>query len=119
MRKLRFTLLAPILVLFALPTFATYCQDGNTMQMSDCLAETYEIADRELMRAYKNAMAFMGERRHHLRYAQRAWIDFRDKECNAQREIYAGGTLSGVRTIRCMIDLTHHRTAELWENYRP
>ncbi len=115
MRRL---LTATLLSLMSLPAFATYCADGNTIDMNECLTKRYKTADDELMKAYKNAMAFMGESRQELRYAQRAWITFRDKECNARTALYSG-SINGIIHSRCMIDLTEERTEHLWENYRP
>ena len=69
--------------------------------------------------AYKKAMSFMGENRQQLRYAQRAWIDFRDKECYARAKPYEEGTIFGIIVGRCEIDMTRHRTRELLKYYRP
>ncbi len=116
---MRSLLLALLLSGLTLPAFATYCQDGNTIEMSQCLIETHKAADDALMEAYKKAMSFMGENRQQLRYAQRAWIDFRDKECYARAKPYEEGTIFGIIVGRCEIDMTRHRTRELLKYYRP
>ena len=45
--------------------------------------------------------------------AQRAWIDYRDGQCEAEGAQFAGGSIRPLITISCKTTLTRKRTEEL------
>jgi uncharacterized protein YecT (DUF1311 family) len=47
--------------------------------------------------------------------AQRAWIDYRDAECNAAGFQARGGTMEPMLVAGCLADITDKRTKELKE----
>jgi uncharacterized protein YecT (DUF1311 family) len=65
--------------------------DGVTMDMMDCISAEIERQDVRLNRAYKSLMANLTpERKKQLQEAQRAWIKFRDLNCNFYHETPMG-----------------------------
>ena len=49
--------------------------------------------------------------------AQRLWIEYRDANCTAERELYAGGTAATPVYLACLEAMTRARTNELWVTY--
>lgn len=45
--------------------------------------------------------------------SQRAWLNFRDKQCVIEAGEFAGGTLQRATQTRCLIRITKDRTAQL------
>lgn len=130
-----FFLVAAVLFLAA-PSFAV-AQDGepeidcaNAMaqvEMNICADRDYQAADTELNAAYKKAMAAaramdeqvkdMGENYvgavDALKRAQRAWIGYRDGQCELAGFEARGGSMEPMLVSGCLADLTRKRTAEL------
>lgn len=123
-------------VLLASTAFAA-AQDGepevdcdnamNQLDMNICAQRDYGDADAELNTVYKQAMAAaqkmdvqakdMGE--HFvgavdaLKRAQRAWIGYRDGQCDLAGFEARGGSMEPMLVSGCLADLTRKRTAEL------
>ena len=64
------------------------CNEGSNAQMTDCVANAYARADARLNRTWKQVMATLRDNddatnamREGLVRAQRAWIAFRDADC--------------------------------------
>ncbi len=104
------------------------CDNAMTqMDMNICAHRDYETADAELNAVYKKAMAAvqamdaeykeMGE--HYvgavdaLKRAQRAWIGYRDGQCELAGFGARGGSMEPMLVSGCLADLTQKRTAEL------
>jgi uncharacterized protein YecT (DUF1311 family) len=105
------------------------CRDPQSqMMMNMCAARDFEIADRELNAAYREAIA--GARAEDaeldrasdprptseavLREAQRAWAAFRDAHCTLQGYQEArGGSMEPMSYNVCRATLTRERTAQL------
>lgn len=49
--------------------------------------------------------------------SQSAWKSYAESECNAVYERWKGGTIRGVMTLGCQIDLIDSRTHVIWENW--
>jgi uncharacterized protein YecT (DUF1311 family) len=113
--------------LFLLSTFfalagtaAGQCEDKRTtLDISQCLSGELKKADAELNRSYEHASkglkAADAER---LRKAQRAWIDYRYAHCEAEFELWDGGTGGQIALPQCKLTLTKRRTAEIRETYK-
>lgn len=49
-----------------------------------------------------------------LREAQRAWIDFRDAECELAYSVWGSGSMRHIAGNNCILDQTAKRTIQLW-----
>ncbi len=128
------------LLLFALPVAALGGDDPplpadcteamSTFEMNACAGAEFEKADVELNRVYKEAVASIpdmatGEQpfdkaswEEALRASQRAWIAFRDAECEDHVEMFwAGGSGRTVEIIGCKTEMTEQRTKDLKQRY--
>ena len=76
-----------------------------------------EAADQVLNRAYAMAMEVAqgrGEAQEaSLREAQRAWIAFRDRACEAEALLFEGGTAQPLTGTACLVRLSSVRTGDL------
>lgn len=92
------------------------CMDrsnGVTVEMLNCIGAETQRQDVRLNQAYKEVMASLTpERKKQLQDAQRAWIKYRDANC----DFYAdpdGGTLATVSSNDCFMSATAARAKEL------
>ena len=122
-------MLRPILVLacLTLPAAAQEVDCANAMAQVDlnaCAYQDWEAADADLNAAYKRAMALLQDwdanlpaaeqgGAQALKEAQRAWITFRDKACEAEGYAFKGGSAEPLLVYGCMRVLTEERTAPL------
>lgn len=97
------------------------------MELNYCAHEEYRTADAELNAAYREAMKAMertdadlrelGE--HYvgaadaLRRAQRAWIGYRDGQCELAGFEARGGSMEPMLVSGCLAEMTRKRTQEL------
>lgn len=83
------------------------------MNMIDCIGQEHERQDARLNRVYKEIMAILSaERKTALRNAQRAWLKYREANC----EFYYdpdGGSLARVEGNDCFMRETAERAKEL------
>jgi uncharacterized protein YecT (DUF1311 family) len=89
-----------------------------TVELADCLAKAREVADSELNATYKRVHERLGaldDQR--LAATQRLWIQYRDANCSAERDLYAGGTASSPVYLACIEAMTRARTKELTITY--
>lgn len=83
--------------------------------MNRCMAQAYERADGELNRLYQQIIgrlkgdADMAKTRAALVATQRAWIAFRDLECDFVGTGTTGGTINSSIIASCRTDLTNKR----------
>lgn len=102
----------------------------STIEMNACAGADFEKADAELNRVYKQALASIpematgeqpfdtGSWEEALRASQRAWVAFRDAECEDHIEkFWGGGTGGTVDIIGCKTEKTEQRTKELKQRY--
>jgi uncharacterized protein YecT (DUF1311 family) len=97
-------------------------ENQNTMGMVMCNMEALQSADDELNKAYKSIMEeYKGsekdftEIRNRLRNAQRAWINFRDTDCQLKGIDMLGGTGERVIVSGCHASTTIQRVKDLKE----
>ncbi len=123
------------LALFAQPLTAEDCRDPQTqVEMNACAARDFEIADRALNAAYREAIADARARDAELdraadqrptseavlRDAQRAWVAFRDAHCTLQGYNDArGGSMEPMSFNICRASVTRERTAQLRDDHSP
>jgi uncharacterized protein YecT (DUF1311 family) len=102
----------------------------STVEMNNCAGAEFDKADAELNRVYKAALAAIPEMatgeppfdkpnwEEALRASQRAWLAFRDAECEGHVEkFWGGGTGATVEIIGCKTEKTEQRTKELKQRY--
>lgn len=102
---------------------------GSTYEMNVCAGREFEAADKELNDVYKRALAAvpdMATERPYdatswadaLRKSQRAWLAYRDAECEGHVPMFwSGGSGATADMTGCATDLTKARTKELKERY--
>lgn len=94
------------------------------LEMNQCAYEDWQAADAALNLAYKDAMAMLKDWDEYLeegdipasdalRDAQRAWITFRDKACEAEGYAMRGGSAEPLLVNGCLARLTNERTTHL------
>jgi uncharacterized protein YecT (DUF1311 family) len=106
------------------------CENAMTQaDMNMCANKDYEAADKELNAVYKKAMASMKATDTELagidtnlvgavealKNAQRAWIGYRDGQCELAGFEARGGSMEPMLVSGCLTDLTKKRTDELKE----
>lgn len=93
------------------------CMDaagGVDPAMRACDDQEFSARDAELNRVYKQLADRLDPgRKAKLRDAERAWVSFRDKECEFIRSPEDGGTMAALVEMGCEIDLTKQRTVQL------
>jgi uncharacterized protein YecT (DUF1311 family) len=95
------------------------CGEANTqMEINQCLAAGYQRADKELNELYSNTVDKQDPAdRDHLQEAQRAWIKYRDANCEAAAALYQGGSIQPSVRSECLRRNTRARVAELHQIY--
>jgi uncharacterized protein YecT (DUF1311 family) len=75
-------------------------------------------ADQQLNRTYEQIRkTLVEEDKKKLQEAQRIWLQFRDANCTAERELYSGGSAASMVYAACIEADTRHRTSELKTMY--
>ena len=98
--------------------FAQCENSGTTAATTNCIAHEYEKADAELNRIYK--LAFKGldpKEADNLKKAQRAWVIYRDAQCDAEYAKWGGGSGGPAAHLDCLYRLTRLRSRELHKTY--
>jgi len=89
-----------------------------TVELANCLAKARDASDAQLNAAYKSLRGKLDvadDQR--LVTAQRLWIQYRDSNCSAERDLYAGDTASSPAYLACLEAMTRGRTKELAVTY--
>ncbi|AXI62562.1 urease-associated protein [Pseudomonas kribbensis] len=84
--------------------------------MNQCAGQEYKAADKELNAVYQQITARLkdnAEGKKLLVNAQRAWIGFRDAECNFSASGVAGGSVYPLIYSNCLTSVTKVRTEAL------
>ena len=89
-----------------------------TVDLANCLVKARDVADGQLNAAYNNLRGKLdaadGQR---LVVTQRLWIQYRDTNCAAERDLYQGGTAASPAYLACLEAMTRARTKELAVTY--
>lgn len=87
-------------------------ETGSTVNTAQCLDTAYKRADTELNATYRQIMEALDDaEKASLRSAQLAWINYRDKACDAEAAPYRNGTARGVARLACLEAATRARTS--------
>lgn len=94
-----------------------FCPKGRTqLDMNNCAAAELTAADALLNQSYQELLRVLPpERVELLREAQRAWIRFRDAECELQASEVRGGSMEPMVHALCLAQLTEERAAKFGE----
>jgi uncharacterized protein YecT (DUF1311 family) len=87
--------------------------DGSTAAMSECLSAQSNTWNQRLNVEYREALKRGEIKASKLRSAQRAWLRYRDANCEAYYSVK--GTISTTLTGHCYVDMTRARALELHE----
>jgi uncharacterized protein YecT (DUF1311 family) len=88
----------------------------TTFDTGQCLIRVTQGVDAKLNDAYKKALKKWADRPgviSKLRDAQRAWITYRDANCESEHRTYDGGTMGPNMYGFCQIRLTRQRIQEI------
>jgi uncharacterized protein YecT (DUF1311 family) len=89
-----------------------------TSDLTKCLADARDRADANLNSVYKEIRGRVeGADIENLTKTQRLWIQYRDANCSAERDLYEGGTAKYPVYFACLESLTRGRTRELQVTY--
>ena len=114
----RATVLAGAVGVAAVPAArAESCGAESTQAgMNECAGQEFKAADAALNAVYRRIVARLAgqtEARQLLTKAQRAWVGFRDAECQFSASGVQGGSIQPMIASECQTDLTKTRTEAL------
>jgi uncharacterized protein YecT (DUF1311 family) len=113
------------LFLFALatasaPALALDCKNAmSTPEINECAAAEQKAVEAKLNEVYRRVIKSLDTNKDSaaakdkLVLAQRAWVKFREADCEAVYENWAGGTIRTVMYIGCMQQHAEHRIKDL------
>ena len=108
--------------LAGIPCFAQHMNDKDapcreavaTMEMATCFDSALKESDARLNQLYRRVQTVVGgDKLAKLKDAQRIWTKFRDANCDAEYELYRGGSAAPTVKLACLEAMTRHRTEEL------
>lgn len=116
MRGLKLGIAATLFSFFAAlaPAQADDCQNASSQAtLNECFGKAYKKSDAELNKLFKDLQHRTDDAdlKQKLVQSQRAWIAFRDAECDMQT--FGGGSISGTSYPICLSGLTTQRITDL------
>jgi len=109
--------IAAAILLAALPAAAQQdCPDDSQAGLNQCAGDAYKKADAALNATYRQVMARLKDSEaaaKSLVAAQRAWIAYRDAECDFISSGVEGGSARPMIVAQCLEQLTARRTDDL------
>jgi uncharacterized protein YecT (DUF1311 family) len=96
------------------------CKDAKTtLQINECFAKELKKADAEVNRIYHSTLKkLQPDDAAFLRKAQRAWLAYRDAQCEAEHALWGGGTGGPAAWMSCKVELARQRAAEIENTYK-
>lgn len=89
-------------------------QSQTQSELTEQAANEWKQADRLLNRQYQKLQGLLDkEAREKLRQAQKAWVEFRDKEAELRADLARGGSMAPMLFYEKMAGLTRDRTRQL------
>jgi len=90
----------------------------TTPDMNECAAREQKVVEANLNRTYQQLLKDLNDpdsaaTKKKLVVAQRAWVKFREADCAAVYEHYAGGTIRNLMHSGCMRGRAEQRIKEL------
>jgi uncharacterized protein YecT (DUF1311 family) len=108
-----------LLAVCATSSFALDCDKAvSTSDINECARIGQEKVEKQLNVVYQDVLKTTAapdaaEERKALIAAQRAWVKFREADCKAVYQKWAGGTIRGVMYTGCMQNRAETRIKEL------
>ena len=107
-----------LLLLFPSPVTAQCKEAISTKDMQDGVDNEWKKSDADLNRVYQESLKKLKpEQATFFKKAQRAWLTYRDAECEADYKMSAGGTAAPLALTQCRVTLTQERTKTLKDTY--
>jgi uncharacterized protein YecT (DUF1311 family) len=103
------------LTLLSAAASATECDRNDPTQigLNRCAQADFAVADAKLNQLYKQLIAKSGaDEKTALRDTQRAWVAYRDKECEYETIGSAGGSIRPMEEWECATALTEARAKD-------
>jgi len=88
------------------------CNSERTDELTACAADKFGDADAALNAEWKKL-----DHSEELVRAQKAWLTFRDAECEAANPASPQGREYQIHRLLCLANLTEQRTKQLHEHY--
>lgn len=97
----------------------TLCAASRTQAETEvCLSDMLREADRQLNMVYRAVLSDLSPTSaRRLRAAQRAWIRYRDLDCEAARSLVGEGSAAPLVTLGCLLARTEERTRALAQSF--
>src|SRR5271169_4799245 len=95
--------------LLSAPSLANaQCKNAvSTKDIQNCMDGEWKKSDAELNRVYQESLEKLKpDQAALLKKAQRAWLTYRDAQCEADYTMYVGGTAAHLALAQCRISLT-------------
>jgi uncharacterized protein YecT (DUF1311 family) len=98
----------------------TDCKKAATqMDMDYCAGLDFKAADAKLNALYQEMMAkYDGADKEKLKVAEKAWLAYRDAECDFETAQSQGGTIHPMIVTMCLTDKTKARLKELKRQFQ-
>lgn len=95
------------------------CENARTQaEMNQCSTAAYHAADKDLNALYASLQEKLGpDLFAKLQIAQRAWVNYRDANCEAESALYEGGSIKPMIRSGCLERATRARMEELHTIY--
>jgi uncharacterized protein YecT (DUF1311 family) len=92
---------------------------GTTVDIENCFTESNKRADADLNRVYAQIMSVLeADDRNRLQKAERLWVAYRDAACDAEYNLWNGGTGGPPAAMACNYAETRHHLSYLRTTYR-
>lgn len=102
-------------------SYASSCADAyTTLAMNDCLAGILTQSDERRASYVAKALERHADRpalAQMIAASDSAFVAYRDSECGAVYEDWKEGSIRGVMSLTCRIDMTDKRILTVWENW--
>lgn len=113
-----FSLASPALAQHYNAANALCKQAGSGVDQVNCLTMAAQRPDKELDIVYDQILTVLERsRKTQLQKAQQAWLHYRDKTCDAEHDLFEGGTAGLAVLPACREALTRHRISDLRDGY--
>ena len=107
-----------LLLLFPSPVTAQCKEAISTKDTQDGMDNEWKKSDADLNRVYQESLKKLKPEQAALfKNAQRAWLTYRDAQCEADYKMSAGGTAAPLALTQCRVTLTQERTKTLKDTY--
>ena len=94
---------------------ATCGATGGQAALNECATARYRAADAALNAQYRHTLGVVTKEggAQTLVAAERAWIAYRDNQCEAENALFKGGSMHGMAVTDCRVRIMRARTREL------